>query len=246
MWVMNFLPNWIFHAILAAGVLGLLSTFVLRFIPFFKIYELPIQIFSILVISIGVWFEGALSNQAAWEERVKEMESKVVQAEVKSVEANVEIVTQVVNKTKIIREKGKDIINYVDREVVKNQEVIKFVENCPIPDIIIKTHNAAALNQPIEIIKEIDPPAPAVKAEPEIKNLPQTQIAAQEPVVIGTAKVIAWANIRPTKDITGEKIEKLAPGTQLEVLKIEGGYAFVKGNKQGWVGREFLTIVKKV
>ena len=73
MWVMNVLPDWIFHAILIAGVLGLLSTFVLKFIPFFKIYELPIQICSILVISIGVWFEGALSNQEAWEERVKEM-----------------------------------------------------------------------------------------------------------------------------------------------------------------------------
>jgi hypothetical protein len=38
----------------------------------------------------------------------------------------------------------------VDREVVKNQEVIRFVENCPIPDAIINTHNAAALNRPIE------------------------------------------------------------------------------------------------
>jgi hypothetical protein len=33
---------------------------------------------------------------------------------------------------------------------VKNQEVIKFVDNCPIPEIIINTHNAAALNRPIE------------------------------------------------------------------------------------------------
>ena len=241
---MNFLPDWIFHAILIAGLIGYIGTYILRFIPFFKIYELPIQIGSILVIAIGVWFEGALSNQQAWEDKVKEVEAKVAQAEVKSAEANVEIVTQVVEKTKVIREKGKNIINYVDREVVKDREVIKFVENCPIPDIIIKTHNAAALNQPIEVVKE--PDAPAVKAEPEIKNLPKSQVAAQEPVAIGVAKVIAWANIRPTKESSSEKIEKLAPGTQLDVLKIEGGYAFVRGNKQGWVSREFLTIERKV
>jgi hypothetical protein len=41
-------------------------------------------------------------------------------------------------------------VNYIDREVVKNQEVIRFVENCPIPEVIVNTHNAAALNQPIE------------------------------------------------------------------------------------------------
>lgn len=244
MWVMNFLPDWIFHAILIAGIIGYLGTYILRFIPFFKIYELPIQIGSMLVIAIGVWFEGALSNQQAWEAKVKEVEAKVAQAEVKSAEANVEIVTQIVEKTKVIREKGKTIVNYIDREVVKDREVIKFVENCPIPDIIIKTHNAAALNQPIENIKPAETTTtPVTTAEPEVKNLPMSQVQAT--AAIGTAKVITWANIRQTKESSSEKIEKLAPGTQLEVLKIEGGYAFVKGNKQGWVSREFLTIMKK-
>jgi translation elongation factor EF-Tu-like GTPase len=150
MWLMNFLPNWIFHAILLAGVLGLVASFVLKFIPFISTYAFPIQVVSILLVVTGVWFEGAISNQAAWEARVKEMEAKVADAEAKSSEANVQIVTKIVKKTKRIHDKGDEIISYIDREVVKNNEVIKFVENCPIPDIIIKTHNAAALNQPIE------------------------------------------------------------------------------------------------
>ena len=150
MWLMNFLPNWIFHAILLAGVLGLIASLVLKFIPFFNTYKLPVQVLSILLIVTGVWFEGAISNQAEWEARVAEMQIKVAEAEAKSSEANVKIVTKIVKKTKRIREKGDAIISYIDREVVKNNEVIKFVENCPIPDIIIKTHNAAALNKPIE------------------------------------------------------------------------------------------------
>ena len=150
MWLMNFLPNWIFHAILLAGVLGLIASLVLKFIPFFNTYKLPVQVLSILLIVTGVWFEGAISNQAEWEARVAEMQVKVAEAEAKSSEANVQIVTKVVKKTKRIREKGDAIITYIDREVVKNNEVIKFVENCPIPDIIVKTHNAAALNKPIE------------------------------------------------------------------------------------------------
>ena len=153
MWLMNFLPNWIFHAILLAGVLGLIASLVLKFIPFINTYKLPVQVLSILLIVTGVWFEGAISNQAEWEARVAEMQVKVAEAEAKSSEANVQIVTKVVKKTKRIREKGDAIISYIDREVVKNNEVIKFVENCPIPDIIIKTHNAAATNTPIEVKK---------------------------------------------------------------------------------------------
>ena len=153
MWLMNFLPNWIFHAILLAGVLGLIASLVLKFIPFINTYKLPVQVLSILLIVTGVWFEGAISNQAEWEARVAEMQVKVAEAEAKSSEANVQIVTKVVKKTKLVHERGDAIISYIDREVVKNNEVIKFVENCPIPDIIIKTHNAAALNQPIEVKK---------------------------------------------------------------------------------------------
>ena len=153
MWLMNFLPNWVFHAILLAGVLGLIASLVLKFIPFFNTYKLPVQVGAILLIVIGVWFAGAISNQAEWEARVAEMQVKVAQAEAKSAEVNVQIVTKVVKKTKLVREKGDAIISYIDREVVKNNEVIKFVENCPIPDIIIKTHNAAATNTPIEAKK---------------------------------------------------------------------------------------------
>lgn len=153
MWLMNFLPDWIFHAVLLAGVLGLLASLVLKFIPVISTYKLPIQVGAILLIVTGVWFEGAMSNQAAWEARVAEMQVKVAEAEAKSQEANVQIITKTVKKLELVRTRGDDIINYVDREVVKDKEVIKFVENCPIPQIIVNTHNAAALNQPIEANK---------------------------------------------------------------------------------------------
>jgi hypothetical protein len=153
MWLMNFLPNWMFHAVLILGVLGLISSFILNFIPSFKLYHLPIQVISVLLIAVGVWFQGAMSNQAEWEAKVAELQIKVAEAEAKSQETNVQIITKTVKKLELVRTRGDDIINYVDREVVKDREVIKFVENCPIPQIIINTHNAAALNQPIEANK---------------------------------------------------------------------------------------------
>ena len=48
----------------------------------------------------------------------------------------------------MVKEKGKDIIQYIDREVVKNNDVIKYVENCPVPKEIVDAHNQAAkMNQ---------------------------------------------------------------------------------------------------
>ena len=150
MWLLDFMPDWIFHAILLAGSLGLISSFILNFIPAFKLYHLPLQVISVLLIALGIWFEGAMSNQAEWESKVKDLEVKVAEAEAQSQETNVKIVTKTVKQIEIVREKGQDIITYVDKEVVKDKEVIKFVENCPIPEIIISTHNAAALNKIIE------------------------------------------------------------------------------------------------
>ena len=71
------------------------------------------------------------------------MEAKVAQAEAKSANTNVEIQEKIVEKTKVIREKGRDIIKYVDKEVIKKEEIIKYVENCPVPKEIIDLHNQA-------------------------------------------------------------------------------------------------------
>lgn len=151
--MLEFLPNWAVHTLVLVGVLGLMSSAVLKFIPFIKVYGVVLEVGSLLLIIVGVWFEGAISNQSAWQARVAELQVKVAEAEVKSSQANTQIVTKIIDKTKTVRDKGDTIISYIDREVVKNNEVIKFVEDCPIPDIIIKTHNAAALNQSIEANK---------------------------------------------------------------------------------------------
>jgi hypothetical protein len=154
MWILHLLPDaliaWIVNIVLIAGTVVTVAGFFVRFIPFVNQYRIPVQIAGIVLLTIGVYFQGGYTTEMAWRERVREVEAKLQQAEKQSAEVNTEIVTKVVTQTKIVRERGDDIIRYVDREVVKNQEVIKFVENCPIPEIIVNTHNAAALNRPIE------------------------------------------------------------------------------------------------
>ena len=154
MWILSILPEAAIHTIFGLGILGTIAGFVLGFIPFIKTYKLAIQIISLIVLVLGVYLEGGLADYKEWELRVKEMEAKVAQAEAQSANKNVEIQEKIVEKTKVIREKGRDIIKYIDKEVVKKEEVIKYVENCPVPKEIIDLHNQAAeLNKAAEAKK---------------------------------------------------------------------------------------------
>jgi len=150
MWMLSLLPDWFYHLIVIFSLLALIVASVFKFIP----YRLPIQVFGALLLLFGVWMEGGIVNEAKWEARVRELEDKVKIAEEKSKEKNVEIQEKVVTQTKVVKEKGKDIIQFIDREVVKKEEVIKYVENCPVPKDIIDAHNAAAtLNKATEAKK---------------------------------------------------------------------------------------------
>lgn len=146
MWILSFLPNWIFYGVLLIGVLGLIATYFLRFIPIPAIYmyKTPIQLVSIVLMIIGVYMSGAISNEEAWQARVKELEVKIAAAEAEGAKETVKIVEKVVTQQKVIKEKGEEVIKYVDREVVKFDTKFATGGECEIPKEFVKALNAAA------------------------------------------------------------------------------------------------------
>jgi len=144
MWIINFLPDWVFHTIFAIGVVGTIAGFLLGFIPFIKRYSIVIQICSILILVLGVFLEGAMTDNKEWVIRVKEMEAKVAAAEAKSQKVNVEIIEKVVKKTEYIKLRGQEIIKYVDRDIVKYDTKFAPGGICEIPKEFITLHNKAA------------------------------------------------------------------------------------------------------
>jgi hypothetical protein len=146
MWILKWLPFWFFYAMLLAGLIGLAATYLLKFIPFpaLYIYKTPIQIVSIILIVIGTYMSGAISNEESWLARVKELEAKVQAAQVESVKENVKIETKIVTKTQIVKERGRDVIKYVDKEIVKFDTKFLPGGECEIPKEFIFAHNKAA------------------------------------------------------------------------------------------------------
>ena len=141
MWLLNWLPDWIFYAIGLIGLVGLFATYLLKFIPIPAVYmyKTPIQLVSVLLIAFATYMSGGIANEEKWNARVKEVEAKVAAAQVESGKQNVKIVEKVVKKTEYITKKGNDVIQYVDREITK------YDSGCVIPKEFVEVHNKAAI-----------------------------------------------------------------------------------------------------
>lgn len=137
MWILQFLPDWVFHLILLIGLLGLGASFVLKFVPFVAQYKVPIQVAASILIVLGVYMEGAISNQAWWEARVAEAEKRVKEAEAKAAEANVVIVEKVVEKVKVV-----EVVNQQVQQQIKDLAV-KIDQRCYVIPEVNSIHNDA-------------------------------------------------------------------------------------------------------
>lgn len=140
MWILQWLPDWVFYGILIVGLLGYLITYLLKFIPLpvLYVYRTPIQIVSVLMIVFGVYMAGSIANENAWKERVAQLEKEYAESKVESEKVNSEVVTKYITKREVIKQKGEEVVRYIDREIVKYNEV------CKLPDEVIKIHNDAA------------------------------------------------------------------------------------------------------
>jgi len=139
MWLLKFLPDWLFYGFAFIGAGGLLLS---KFIP--QIYRPVAQLVLGVFLLYGIYMVGGIINEQEWRTRVAEMEAKVAAVEAQSADENTKIVTKIKYKKKIVYEKGADIVQYIDREIVKYD--VKFAPGgiCEIPKEFIEAHNKAA------------------------------------------------------------------------------------------------------
>jgi len=140
----NLLPDWIFYTTIGIGFALFILSYALKLLPPLRLYIIPIQILSIVVIVVGIYFTGGRITQRAWEAKVKELTEKVTELENRGEKITTVVQERVVKKLEIVRIPGNEIVKYVDREIVK------YDNKCDIPNEVIKAHNAAAQNKLVE------------------------------------------------------------------------------------------------
>jgi hypothetical protein len=138
MWIVNFVPDFVFHLLLIAGLLGLAGSFVLDSVPFVSTNAKAIQLASAVVLAIALFFEGAISDNAAWKARVQALELKVAQAETESAEANGKLSKQLSAKDKEIALAQAELKNRIKAGAVAMDAV------CRIPSDVVDILNDAA------------------------------------------------------------------------------------------------------
>lgn len=130
MWILGFIPVWAYYISLIFGVGASLT-------------NSPItRIVGVLLIAASCWHLGGVSNETLWQARVNEMQAKVAVAEAKTVEANKTVVTQVVTKIKVIKEKTQANVEYITKYVAKDLD-----NTCTLTSASVLLSNSASQNE---------------------------------------------------------------------------------------------------
>ena len=131
MWLLEHVPNWVSQL---SFLLGILVIVISLFIPN-NLYKIVIKFIGIFILCFNCLMIGINSERDIWEAKVKELEVKLASSEVQSVKENIKIVEKIVTKKQIIKERGEEVVKYIDKEVVK------YDSKCEIPQEFIKSLN---------------------------------------------------------------------------------------------------------
>jgi len=141
MWVLNFLPDWILQwAIHGLVIVGLVLTFVgslIRFIPVIQPYAIIGKQIGIVLLIVGVFFEGGYATEMSWRAKVNELQAKIKEAEIKSVQANEKLANQVSKNKELIKEK----VNQNAKDIEAKREAIN--AECKLSDDAWMLYNRA-------------------------------------------------------------------------------------------------------
>jgi hypothetical protein len=115
LWLITTFPAWVFHLILFTGVAVLMFASLTSKIPGLAQYSLEFKIVSLVMIILGLMFEGALSLQNDYKIKEAELQHEIDVAEQKSATIVTKVVDQIVYRDKIITTQGTNTITYIDR-----------------------------------------------------------------------------------------------------------------------------------
>lgn len=158
--LIEFIPDLVWVLLFFVGVTMMIAGQFLRGVPVVMQYRLPIMFAGFFVLMLSTWAMGAIANEAKWQARLEEVKKQVEEQEAKAKELNQQLEREVAEKKELAEKKNKVIVNEIvkwqTKEVLKEvkvegpervrvEEVIKYIENCPIPKEMLDIHNKAAV-----------------------------------------------------------------------------------------------------
>lgn len=130
MWMLNFIPDWVYHLLLFVGIGGIIIATVFRSMLLYPV--------AALILCVSIFMEGLIYGQKDMREQIAIMEAKAQQYQQESSDLNVKLAEKYNNKVIQIKEKTNEIVKYVD------QYVTKYDNDCRVPNAFVLLHDSAA------------------------------------------------------------------------------------------------------
>ena len=140
-WILSLIPEWILVTLIhGTVVVGLVLTFcggLLKFIPVINPYAAIAKQIGIVILVIGVFFEGGLAVEQSYRARIAEMQAKIKEAEIQSAKANEKLAYEVSKNKELIKEK----VNRNAKDIEAKREAIN--AECKLSDDAWVLYNRA-------------------------------------------------------------------------------------------------------
>jgi membrane-bound ClpP family serine protease len=140
-WILSLIPEWILVTLIHGTVIvGLVLTFcggLLKFIPVINPYAAIAKQIGIVLLVIGVFFEGGLAVEQSYRARIAEMQAKIKEAEIQSVKLNEKLTVEVSKNKELIKEK----VNKNAKDIEAKREAIN--AECKLSDDAWVLYNRA-------------------------------------------------------------------------------------------------------
>jgi len=158
MFLLNFVPDFIFHIIAIVGILLTVGAIAFGQIPFIGTYNIPINIIGVVLIIFGFYMEGGISNQEKWEAKVAEVKLEMAKKDAASAEASTKVVTKYITKVEVVKEKGDAIIKEIPKYISQDADA-----KCPVPNGFVVLHDSASRNEVPDSTRSVDAGTSEVK-----------------------------------------------------------------------------------
>lgn len=130
MWMLNLIPDWVFHLLLFVGFGGIIAASVFR-----SVFLYPI---AALILCSSIFMEGLIFGQKDMREQIVIMEAKLQQYQQESADLNIKLAEKYNNKVIQIKEKTNEVVKYVDKYVTV------YDNSCSVPNAFVVLHDSAA------------------------------------------------------------------------------------------------------
>jgi len=143
--ILSFLPNWfLLFFIHGMVILGLILTFggaLFKYFPPITPYATIAKQIGIVLLVVGVFFEGGYATEKAWRKKVEDLQEQVKIAEAKSEQANIDLNNLILEKNNVV----KEVQVVIQERIVR--ESAKIDANCVVSPQAILILNDAARNK---------------------------------------------------------------------------------------------------